>query len=773
MAKSSSTKSSIGSLLLTSFASVGLLMILGGGVALLQLNVMRKRAEYLSRVDQPALAVLRVHTDFLTFQRDLRELAVARDAAAFASGSDDLNKKFAIDVSSARQSLASLPPGAQRDSQISSLDSVRHLFAEQIESLRALAAAGDWNGVDLRIASRLPVIDELSESVVRHIEAISEIEKTSELQGTVRAQRQATWTLLAASVLALLAAGFLAARVTRNIAGRLEKLDTAARFMAQGKFQEELPVAGNDEIAGLSRTFNEMSSHLQSLYAQLQQSEAHFRSLIENASDFILILSDTGVVRYASPSTNRALGQQDSLVGQTIFDLIDPGDASPRQDFWQRIMHAAASHTSIELRTSNAVGPRKILLVYATDLLQDPSVAGIVLNARDVTGVKALEDQLRQSQRMEAIGTLSGGIAHDFNNLLTIIRGYTYQLLDSPHPSPEARAQITRIDDAAERAATLTRQLLAFSRRQMLEPKIVDVSSLINNLHPLLRRLIGEDIEIQTLPSDQPCTIHADPSQVEQVIMNLAVNARDAMPNGGKLTIETACLFLDQAYAHTHPGASPGSHVMLAVSDTGEGMTAETQARIFEPFFTTKGLGKGTGLGLSTVYGIVKQSGGHTWVYSELGHGTTFKVYFPRVSDSVDVAPSVRPAAIDTRGHETILVVEDEPLIRELVEMMLSNKGYSVLTVDDPLHAEAFSRQYPGPIQLLITDVVLPGISGREVARQLSAQRPDLKVLFTSGYTPNAIVHHGVLDDGIHFMQKPFTSAVLATKVREVLDGAI
>jgi PAS domain S-box-containing protein len=773
MADAPTKRSSISTLLVGSFVSVGLLMILGGVIALLQIKYMRERAEYLSQADQPTRAVLRVRSDFLTFQRELQELASKRDAAQFASESSNLLFAFDSDVGHANQALAALPRGPQRDSELSSLETVRALFAEQIESLTGLAQSGDWLGLNMRIESRMPVINDLSESVVRDIDALVDIEKKSGLEDTRRAQQRAAWTLVVTSFLALITAGFLGVGVTRSIAGRLEKVDAAARSLARGQFQQQLVVGGNDEIARLSQVFNEMSSRLRSLYETLQRSEAHFRSIIEHASDFILILDAEGLVRYASPSSERALGQNESLIGRSVFELVHSGDEPALKIFLQRAKETAEFQTSIELRTSQAEGPSRILQVFATNLLQDPSVAGIVMNARELTDVKRLEEQLRQAQRMEAIGTLSGGIAHDFNNLLTVIRGYTNQLLESPRQPPESRMQIKRIDEAAERASALTRQLLAFSRRQVLQPKVFDVNELVANLDQMLRRLIGEHIEMKTIAAKEPCLVKADPPQIEQVIMNIAINARDAMPHGGKLTLETTQAELDQAFVAGHAGAVPGPYVMLAVSDTGEGMDADTKAHIFEPFFTTKGLGKGTGLGLSTVYGIVKQSEGYISVYSEPGRGSTFKVYLPRLNEAVKARRKEELPATDARGQETILVVEDEPMIRELIETMLKSRGYSVLTVDNPVQAAAFSAQHAGPIHLLLTDVVMPGISGREVASKISAQRPDTKVIFISGYTPNAIVHHGVLDEELHFLEKPFTAATLCNKVREVLNGKV
>lgn len=764
-------RSSISTLLVGSFVSVGLLMILGGLIALLQVNFMRQRAEYLFQADQPARAVLRVRSDFLSFQRELRELASKRDAAQFASESNNLLFAFDSDVGHANQALAALPRSSQRDSELSSLETVRALFAEQIGSLTALAQSGDWLDLNLRIESRMPVINDLSESVVRDIDALVDIEKKSGLMDIRRAQQRAAWTLVVTSLLAVITAGFLGVKVTKSIAGRLEKVDTAARSLARGQFQQQLVVGGNDEIARLSEVFNEMSARLRSLYETLQQSEAHFRSIIERASDFILILDAEGMVRYASPSSDRALGQNESLVGRSIFELIGLSDEAALRNFLDRAKEKAESQSSIELRTSLAEGPSRVLQVSATNLLQDPSVAGIVMNAREITEVKRLEEQLRQSQRMEAIGTLSGGIAHDFNNLLTVIRGYTNQMLESGHFPPESQMHIKRIDEAAERASALTRQLLAFSRRQVLQPKVFDVNELMANLDQMLRRLIGEHIEMRTVASKESCLVKADAGQIEQVIMNIAINARDAMPRGGKLTIETAHTDLDRGSTAGIEGALPGPYVMLAVSDTGEGMDDDTKAHIFEPFFTTKGLGKGTGLGLSMVYGIVKQSGGYISVYSEPRRGSTFKVYLPRVNEMARGRRKEEIPATDARGNETILVVEDEPMIRELIEAMLVSKGYSVLTVDNPLHAAAFSAQHSGTIQLLLTDVVMPGISGRDIAKQISAQRPEVKVIFISGYTPNAIVHHGVLDEDLNFLQKPFTAATLTNKVREVLNG--
>ena len=389
----------------------------------------------------------------------------------------------------------------------------------------------------------------------------------------------------------------------------------------------------------------------------------------------------------------------------------------------------------------------------------------------NITERKALEMQLLQAQKMEAVGLLAGGVAHDFNNVLTAIAGYA-ELLREDLPGDDARrGDLEEILRATDRAATLTRQLLAFSRRQVLAPRVLDLNTVVASVDNMLRRLIGADVALRTALASDLGAVRADPGQLEQVIMNLVVNARDAMPRGGKLTIETANAELDESYALEHPAVVAGPFVMLAVSDSGVGMDAATQARIFEPFFTTKEKGKGTGLGLATVYGIVKQSGGNIWLYSEPGRGTTFKIYLPRVDQPLEL-PAPTPAARETpRGTETVLLVEDDEAVRTLARKMLASHGYTVLAAPSGADALELAASHAGPIHLLVTDVVLPGMSGRELAARFQSVRPGLKVLYTSGYTDEAVVHHGVLDPGIAFLQKPFTSGALARKVRETLDS--
>jgi PAS domain S-box-containing protein len=401
----------------------------------------------------------------------------------------------------------------------------------------------------------------------------------------------------------------------------------------------------------------------------------------------------------------------------------------------------------------------------------DGNVTHFLAIQQDVTQQRQLEDQLRQAQKMEAVGRLAGGVAHDFNNLLTVISSYSELLLDDLPAADQARRDdLGQITKAAADASALTRQLLAFSRQQVLEAKVLDLNAIVSGAGKMLQRVIGEDITLALVLAPKLGWVKADPGQVEQVIMNLAVNARDAMPDGGKLTIETTNTELDAGYIGEHGPVAPGSYVRLVVSDTGVGMDDETRRRIFEPFFTTKEQGKGTGLGLATVYGIVKQSGGFVWVYSEPGKGAAFKIYLPQVVQSEDVERGAETLPPPAKGTETVLLAEDAASVRAVTRQILERQGYTVLEAPSGRAAVDIAAKRRGGIHLLLTDVVMPEMSGRQLADQLAELRPEIKVLFISGYTDDSVVRHGVLEAGVAYLQKPFTPDSLARKVREVLD---
>ncbi|MCL5883843.1 MAG: PAS domain S-box protein [Deltaproteobacteria bacterium] len=509
----------------------------------------------------------------------------------------------------------------------------------------------------------------------------------------------------------------------------------------------------------------------------LQASEARFRALIENAQDAIVVIDEKGAIRYASPSVERVVGYSpEELLGKPVFDLLDPAELGRSLS----LLSEAIAHPGAFLPKPREVNFRhkndtwRTLEFVGRNFLSDPRIGGIVLNVRDITERKKLGDQLLQAVKMEAVGKLAGGIAHDFNNLLTGIMGYSTLLLQGLENGNGMRDHLEEIRKAAERASALTRQLLAFSRKQIIQPKVLDLRTVIADLDKMLRRVIGEDVELLTVPAEALWKIKVDPGQIEQVILNLAVNARDSMPEGGKLTIETANAHLDDLYARRHQAVREGPHVMLAVSDTGCGIPREIQHRIFDPFFTTKEPGKGTGLGLSTVYGIVKQNMGNIWVYSEPGRGTTFKIYFPMVDVSPEPASPAERASEETetrRGCETLLVAEDDDLVRDLIRTILSGTGYTVLEARDGMEAWEIARRHEGPIHMLVTDVVMPRMGGRELAALFAGQRTGAKVLFLSGYTDDAIVRHGVLEAGVEFIQKPFRPAELVQRIRTLLNA--
>ncbi len=503
---------------------------------------------------------------------------------------------------------------------------------------------------------------------------------------------------------------------------------------------------------------------------ELQESNERYRKLFtinpqpmwvfDNETLRFLEVNDAAVLHYGY--------SRDEFLAMTIKDIRPPEEI---EGLITDLIHN--SYPGPNTRTKHHLkkdGSKIVVEVTAHPLIFNGVGARLVL-VTDITEKRSLADQLRQSQKMEAVGSLAGGIAHDFNNLLTAINGYTELALRLPDIDDRVKRNLKEVKRAGERAAGLTRQLLAFSRKQVLQPRVLDLNEIVEDIERMLRRLIGADIDLDTALDKDLGNIHADPGQIEQVIVNLVVNARDAMPDGGKLTIETANVTLDEEYASTHLGVTSGRYVMLAICDTGVGMSEEVKERAFEPFFTTKEVGRGTGLGLATVYGIVQQSSGNVWVYSEAGAGTTIEVYLPIYESSDDARDKEHTVQGDLSGKERVLVVEDDEQVRELTAEILKLHGYEVETAHNGDQALSICRERGGAVDLLLTDIIMPGMSGERLVESMAAEFPEIKVLYMSGYTDNAVIRRNVLTEGASFLQKPFSPTAMAAKVREVLDG--
>ena len=584
-------------------------------------------------------------------------------------------------------------------------------------------------------------------------------------------------TSLLQFLLLLIAAGFVFGAATlylleRFVISRIANLtENITQIGASGDLAARLDVPGHDELAFLGVAINGMLEDLEKSQIERHEGRARLAVILERMP--AILWTTDKELRYTS-SMGAALDslgvKSGGLTGKTLaeyFQTSDPQHPSIAAH-WRALAGEALTY---ELQWQKRVFESHVRPLRATD----GEIIGVIGVALDITDRKQLVDQLRQSQKLQAVGELAGGVAHDFNNLLMVVKGHAEMLLDRlPRGSADrqnpALQNVEQIQQAAERAAALTRQLLAFSRMQVLQPRVLDLNEVVAGMIQMVSRVIGANIELAFLPGANLGRVKADPSQIEQVALNLVVNARDAMPDGGRLTIETSNVQLERDYATQHAVVDPGPYVMLTVSDSGTGMDAATKARIFEPFFTTKSQGRGTGLGLATVYGVVKQSGGYVWVYSELGHGTTFKVYLPMVQAPAEKSAPEKTVQGHEPGTETILFVEDEQSVRELVSEYLSARGYQVLDAADGQQALEIAAAHPGKIQLLITDVVMPRLSGRELAARLTAARPNLKVLYISGYTDDSVFRHGVLQGGMDFLQKPFNLKALAAKLREVLE---
>jgi two-component system, cell cycle sensor histidine kinase and response regulator CckA len=547
----------------------------------------------------------------------------------------------------------------------------------------------------------------------------------------------------------------------------------ACDFIVKGKLARLLPAVERELQESRGREARREAERA------LRESEQQVRLLLDSTGEGIFGVDARGRCTFANRAAVSMLGYGDqrALVGRKVHDLIHVARADVARCREQECrlllgLEADADGYLDDESFDRADGARFAAEVRMFPVRHGAERVGSVASFVDITQRKRLQEQLRQAQKMEAIGSLAGGVAHDFNNLLSVILSYTEMILDGLKRGDPLRGEIEEIKKAGERATVLTRQLLAFSRQQVLEPRVLDLNQVVSGLESMLRRLLGEDVELTLLSQRGLGQVRADPGQIEQVVMNLVVNARDAMTDGGQITIETNNVELGTEYAAQHIGVKPGSYVLMAVTDTGTGMDAATQSRIFEPFFTTKEKGKGTGLGLPMIFGIVQQSGGHIWVYSELGKGTTFRIYLPRADGVVDAIVAAAPSgAVSLKGNETVLLVEDDEQVRAISLTILRRHGYNVLEAANGGEAFLVCERYPAKIHILITDVVMPRMSGRQLAERVIPLRPEMKVLYLSGYTEHTIVHHGMLDAGIAFLQKPIVPDSLLRKVRDVLDA--
>jgi PAS domain S-box-containing protein len=572
-----------------------------------------------------------------------------------------------------------------------------------------------------------------------------------------------------------LAEGILAAGAAAMCTGSTQDIEFDQMVETDQKFFEaRIVFSGENEMLAIVRDITKRKA----MEEQVRGSEERFRGLIENAPDLITIVSVTGKIRYGSPAVERILGYPaNGLLEMSIENLVYDDDLPKLKNNIALAVAEPGSPHADHLRFYAETGNLHFMETICTGMKDVNGETTIVINSRDITerlhterALRDSEDQLRQSQKMEAIGRLAGGVAHDFNNLLTAILGYSQILEERLKSENVATEEIQEIRKAGTRASSLTRQLLTFSRKQVMQPRVLDLNAITGDMEKMLRRLLGEDIQLKVELADTLYPVLIDPGQLEQVVMNLAINGRDAMPDGGHLVIETRNVDFDQQALTQDRDLQPGQYAMLAVNDNGVGMEEEVRKHIFEPFFSTKENGDGTGLGLSTVYGIVKQSGGHIYVYSEVDKGTTFKIYLPRTVEAQTEHRECDLPRENLFGEETVLLVEDEAWVRTLVRQCLERHGYTVLEAEHGEHALCINDRYKGEIHLLLTDVVMPKMNGVELAEQMVLLRDGIRVLYMSGYTDHAVLSHGRLQAGEAFLQKPFTIEELAGKVRRIID---
>jgi two-component system, cell cycle sensor histidine kinase and response regulator CckA len=702
----------------------------------------------------------------------------------YATGDSSYLRSYrgvAVDLAEAIGRLAGLAADAEQERQVARLDSIVRARLAVVDGNVTAWETGQLTveAAHERLSSGSAMLDQTI-GLMTAIRVAHEALMRESAEAELRAARGLATLILVGTLVAVLFALFINWLLARYVAAQEEanlQIEERNELLQEQAVELENQV---DELQSQAVQLEDMQVELEASNDELREAhgslvlrERRFRSLVENSSEVICILDEDGRVTYDSPAIERLLGYAvGERVGTDSFSYVHPDDARKlRGDL--AMLAAGGRPLRVEFRVRRRDGSYRVVSATWVNLLDDPAVQGIVANIHDVTDLRESEERFRHSQKMEAIGRLSGGIAHDFNNLLMVIKGSTeLALMDLPQIA-SARADLEEIEAAAMRATNLTRQLLAISRQQVLEPRVLDLNRIVSDLHRMLARTLGEDVELVTLLDPDLGRVMADPGQLEQVLMNLAVNARDAMPKGGKLITETRNIRVGSRYGMlVNEDIQPGDYVLLSVSDTGTGMTREVRERVFEPFYTTKAQGEGTGLGLSTVYGIVKQSGGYVGVASEPGSGTTFQIYLPRVQgELVDDTEPVRP---DRPEREvTILLAEDEIAVRTITTRMLKRLGHRVIEAANGEEALRLAEEHSGEFDLLMTDVVMPLMGGGELAQQIRARWPHVHVLFASGYTDETVVRRGALGEGAILLQKPFDYVELAEKVTEVLSGGV
>lgn len=761
----------IGAQLTGILGAIVLLTLFGSVVASWQFLRIQRQTNELYKADRLAMSVLQLHDDLFNLRDRLQVLLNTRQPNAFVQGVKPLQQEFHVDSDRTQSILLSRREDTrQHRIDIGILSSVQSSLPNQIDAMVRLIRVNDWDAAQRRLDTQVRTISEATGQLVRTIGNEVNAAERADLDRISSVQREAVSMLWLVGLLTMMTGALLGWLATRSITHALASLDAGAKTLAKGDFSVRVTSHRRDELGRLAHAFNSMAARLQSLYGELQRSEAQFRSLIEDGADLILLLDQQAVVRYVSPSLRTRLGlDPQQLVGTDVFAWVHPEDLDSLRQAIQFAAAANDAHPALEIRVRHASGRWHTVEVVLNSFSQGAGGQNVILNGRDVTARKVLEGQLLQSQKMQAVGRLAAGVAHDFNNLLTVIQGHCDLQLLEGHGRPAVQSSFQEIREAAERASALIRQLLTFSRQQVTRTRALDLNECIAEIRSMLNRLIGDEVSLEFRPAPELSPIRADAGMIQQVVMNLVVNARDAMPHGGSVLIETKEEEIVEGDPPSRRELPPGRYVVLSVTDTGIGMTPEIRGRIFEPFFTTKEVGKGTGLGLSTVYGIVHQCDGLITVDSAPEKGAAFHIFFPRM-DAVDEPASSLPAPAPWPGGEAILLLQEEESLRLMIEDYLAGLGYCVLARSG-CRREAMSPLPSG----FRPDLVIADLDGNHgevfaVTTMLRQQFPRLKFLYIVTDAAQELWLRPILSDAAATVRKPFGLHTFSRSLRILLD---